>query len=54
MGSKSVLVALERYSERVPCIKGGVIGIVFMTKVSIEFGTTRHEGDDTETQTCFE
>jgi lysozyme family protein len=53
LGSKSVLVALERYSERVPWIKGGVIGVIFVTKVSIEFSATRHEGDGIETQTCL-
>jgi lysozyme family protein len=53
LGSKSVLVALERYSERVPWVRGGVIGVIFVTKVSIEFGATRHEGDGIETQTCL-
>jgi hypothetical protein len=47
LGSKIVLVALERYRKRVPSIKGGVIGVIFVTKVSIEFGATGHEGDST-------
>jgi hypothetical protein len=53
LDSKSVLVALRRYNERVPRIKGGVVGIIFITKFSIEFGATRHEGSDTEAQTCL-
>jgi hypothetical protein len=54
LGDNSVLVALERYGERVPCIKGVAIGVICVTKISIESGATRHEGDGTETQTCLE